>query len=148
MNLRPRGAALIVTEPHVIICAISYVPPLIPALVSLPEALLRREALEFFSLCSTSSPTVRDRTRPTRLYVSCGRPGSAARRGSCGRPPRRGTPEFWRPCGGNICRATAPHFHNPSTASTTSARPLHCRRCGRHGHCRSMPTSAKNQRAA
>ena len=48
MNLRPRGAALIVTEPHVIICAISYVPPLIPALVSLPEALLRREALEFF----------------------------------------------------------------------------------------------------
>ena len=48
MNLRPRGAALIVTEPHVIICAISCVPPLIPALVSLPEALLRREALEFF----------------------------------------------------------------------------------------------------
>ena len=47
MNLRPRGAALIVTEPHVIICAISCVPPLIPALVSLPEALLRREALEF-----------------------------------------------------------------------------------------------------
>ena len=25
MNLRPRGAALIVTEPYVIICAISYV---------------------------------------------------------------------------------------------------------------------------
>ena len=35
MNLRPRGAALIVTEPHVIICAISYVPPLIPTLMLL-----------------------------------------------------------------------------------------------------------------
>ena len=40
MNQRPRGGALVVTNPYVIICAISYVPPLIPTLMLLLSLIL------------------------------------------------------------------------------------------------------------
>ena len=49
-NLRPRGAALIVTEPHVIICAISYVPPLIPTLMLLLSLILMLRLMQLLML--------------------------------------------------------------------------------------------------
>ena len=50
MNLRPRGAALIVTEPYVIICAISYVPPLIPTLMLLLSLILMLRLMQLLVL--------------------------------------------------------------------------------------------------
>ena len=50
MNLRPRGAALIVADPHVIICAISYVPPLIPTLMLLLSLILMLRLMQLLVL--------------------------------------------------------------------------------------------------
>ena len=46
MNLRPRGAALIV----IIICAISYVPPLIPTLMLLLSLILMLRLMQLLML--------------------------------------------------------------------------------------------------
>ena len=50
MNQRPRGGALIVTDPYVIICAISYVPPLIPTLMLLLSLILMLRLMQLLML--------------------------------------------------------------------------------------------------
>ena len=50
MNQRPRGGALIVTKPYVIICAISYVPPLIPTLMLLLSLILMLRLMQLLML--------------------------------------------------------------------------------------------------
>ena len=50
MNQRPRGGAQMVTEPYVIICAISYVPPLIPTLMLLLSLILMLRLMQLLML--------------------------------------------------------------------------------------------------
>ena len=50
MNQRPRGGALIVTKPYAIICAISYVPPLIPTLMLLLSLILMMRLMQLLML--------------------------------------------------------------------------------------------------
>ena len=50
MNQRPRGGAQMVTEPYVIICAISYVPPLIPTLMLLLSLILMLRLMQLLVL--------------------------------------------------------------------------------------------------
>ena len=50
MNQRPRGGALVVTNPYVIICAISYVPPLIPTLMLLLSLILMLRLMQLLML--------------------------------------------------------------------------------------------------
>jgi len=50
MNQRPRGGALIVAESYVIICAISYVPPLIPTLMLLLSLILMLRLMQLLML--------------------------------------------------------------------------------------------------
>ena len=50
MHQRPRCGALLVTDPYVIICAISYVPPLIPTLMLLLSLILMLRLMQLLML--------------------------------------------------------------------------------------------------